>query len=71
LDIIRVVKSRRVKWLGSMGCMEQKGNAYRGLPGKPEATRLHGRRSHRWEGNVKIDLKRIGWVGIDHWANLN
>jgi hypothetical protein len=51
-----------------MGCMGQKRNAYRGLPGKPEATRLRGRR--RWEDIVKIDLKRIGWVGIYHWANV-
>jgi hypothetical protein len=49
-----------VKWLGSMGCMGQKRNAYRGLSGKPEATRLHGRRSHRWEDNIKIDLKMGG-----------
>jgi hypothetical protein len=59
LDIIRVVKSRRVKWLGSMGCMGQKRNAYWGLPGKPEETRLRGSRSRRWEDTVKIDLKRI------------
>jgi hypothetical protein len=65
-----VVKSRRVKWLGSIGCMGWKRNAYQGLPGKPEAPRLCARRGRRWEVSVKIDFKKIGWVGIDHWANL-
>jgi len=51
------VKSRRVKWLGSMGCMGQKRNACWGLPGKPEATRLLVKCSRRWGDNVKIDLK--------------
>jgi hypothetical protein len=45
LDIITVVKSRRVKWLG---CVGQNRNAHWGLPGEPDAARLRGKSSCRW-----------------------
>jgi hypothetical protein len=41
-------------------------NAYRILVGKPEGNRRLGRHRHRWENNIKIDLRaRIGWYGLD------
>jgi hypothetical protein len=52
LDIYRVIKSRRMKLLGSVGCRRQNS----GLLGKPEANRPLGRPSHRWEDNIKMDL---------------
>jgi 3-oxoacyl-ACP reductase-like protein len=43
--------------------------AYRILVGKPEVKRPLGRPRRRWEGNVKIELREIGWVGM-YWIDL-
>jgi hypothetical protein len=37
--------------------------------GKPVGKRLPGRRRHRWEDNIKMDLREIGWSGMN-WVNL-
>jgi hypothetical protein len=42
-----------------------KTNAYRILVGKPEGSRPLGRPRRRWVDNIKIDLREIGWYGID------
>jgi hypothetical protein len=42
---------------------------YRILIGKPEGKRPFGRRRHRWKDNVKMDLREIGWEGVD-WIHL-
>jgi hypothetical protein len=44
-------------------------NAYRILVGKPEGKRPLRRPRHRWEDNIKMDLREIGWGGID-WIDL-
>jgi hypothetical protein len=46
-----------------------KQNAYRVLVGKPEGKRQLGRPRRRWENNVKMDLRGIGWGGAD-WIVL-
>jgi hypothetical protein len=45
--------------------MVEKRNAYRILVGKPEGKRPLGRPRRRWVDNIKIDLREIGWGGID------
>jgi hypothetical protein len=45
--------------------MEAKRNAYRILVGKPEGKRSLGRPRRRWVDNFKIDVKKIGWAGMD------
>jgi hypothetical protein len=45
--------------------MEEKGNAYRILVGKPEGKRPLGRPRRRWVDNIKINLIEIGWGGMD------
>jgi hypothetical protein len=47
----------------------EKRNAYRILVGKPEGKRPHGRRRCRWVDSIKIDLREIGWDGMD-WIDL-
>ena len=47
-----------------MAHMREIENAYRGLLGKTERKRLHGRPRRRWEGNVKMVLKAMGWKGV-------
>jgi hypothetical protein len=49
--------------------MGEKRNAYRILVGKPERKRPLGRQRRRWVDNIKIDLKEIGWNGVD-WIYL-
>jgi hypothetical protein len=49
--------------------MGEKRNAYRILVGKPEAKRLLGRLRRRWEGNIKMVFREIGWDGMD-WIDL-
>jgi hypothetical protein len=49
--------------------MGEKRNAYRILVGKPEGRRPLGRSRCRWVDNIKMDLKEIGWDGVD-WVDL-
>jgi hypothetical protein len=46
-----------------------KRNAYRIFAGKPEGKRPLGRPRRRWENNFKMDLREIGWDGMD-WIDL-
>jgi hypothetical protein len=56
-SIIRMIKSRRMKW------------ACRILVGKPEGRRPLGRSRRRWEDNIKMDLRERGWDGVA-WTGL-
>jgi hypothetical protein len=64
-NIIRMIKSRRVKWTGHVPRMGQKKKLYMILVGKPEGRRSLGRSRCRWVDNIKIDLNEIGWDGMD------
>jgi hypothetical protein len=55
-DIIRVIKSRRLRWAEHIAYMGERGRAYRILLGKPEGRRPLGRLRRRWEDNIKVDL---------------
>jgi hypothetical protein len=56
-NIIRMNKSRRMRWAGPEARMGDPRNAYRILVGKPEGERRLGRRRRRWEDNIKMDLR--------------
>jgi hypothetical protein len=45
--------------------MGEKRNAYNILVGKPDVKRPLGRSRHRWVDNIKMDLRGIGWGGMD------
>jgi hypothetical protein len=68
-NIIRMIKSRRMRWAGHVARMGEKRNAYRILVGKPEGRGPLGRPRRRWVENIKIDLREIGWDGVD-WIDL-
>ncbi|KAJ4448532.1 hypothetical protein ANN_10550 [Periplaneta americana] len=60
-DIIRNIKSRRLRWAGHVARMGESRNAYRVLVGRPEGKRPLGRPRRRWEDNIKMDLREVGY----------
>jgi hypothetical protein len=68
-NIIRVIKTRRLRWAGHMARMGERRGAYRIPAGRPERRRPLGRHWRRWEDNIKMDLREVGWGGMD-WINL-
>jgi hypothetical protein len=66
-SIIRMIKSKRMRWVGHIAGMGAKKNAYRILMGKTEGKRPLGRPRHMWVDNIKMDLREIGrgWYGLD------
>jgi hypothetical protein len=68
-NIIRMIKSRRMRWPGYVARLGATRNAYRMLVGKPEGKRPLGRPRRRWVDNIKTDLRKIGCSGMD-WIEL-
>jgi hypothetical protein len=66
-NIIRVIKSRRMRWAGHVARMGEGRGAYRILVGRPEGRRPLGRPRRRWEDNIKMDLQEVGWGA---WTGL-
>jgi hypothetical protein len=64
-----VIKSRRMRWVGYVARMRERSGVYRVLVGKPEGKRPLVRPSHKWEDNIKMDLKEVVWAGMD-WSDL-
>jgi hypothetical protein len=58
-SIIRMTKSRRMRWAGHVARIEAKMNACRILVGNPEGKRPLGRPRRRWVDNIKMDLTEI------------
>jgi hypothetical protein len=67
--MIKVMKSRKMRWVGHVARMGEKGNAYRIFVGKPEGKRPLGRPRRTWMDNIKMDLREIGWDGVD-WIDM-
>jgi hypothetical protein len=59
-DIIRQVKSRRMRWVGHVARMGEERKVYKVLVGKPEGKRPLGRPRRRWEDEIRMDLREIG-----------
>jgi hypothetical protein len=71
-NIIRQIKSRRMRWAGHVARMEEEIKLYKVLVGKPEGKRPLGRPRHRWEDGIRMDLTEIGlgvWIGFD-WLRI-
>ena len=78
-NIVRVMKSRRMRWAGHVARMGEERGAYRVLEGKPEGKRPLGRPRRRWVDNIRMDLQEVGcghvdWIGLaqdrDGWRKL-
>jgi hypothetical protein len=68
-NIVRVIKSRRMRWAGHVARMGEGRGVYRVLAGRPEGKRPLGRPRRRWEDNMKLDLREIGIDGAN-WIQL-
>jgi len=64
-NIVRVIKSRRMRWAGHVARMGERRGVYRVLVGKPEGKSPAGRPRHRWEDNIKMDLQEVECVSMD------
>jgi hypothetical protein len=65
LNIVRVIKSRRMRWAGHVAHMGEGRGVYRALGGRPKGKRPLGRPRHRWEDNIKMDLRETGIDGAN------
>jgi hypothetical protein len=78
-NIVRVIKSRRMRWAGLVARMGEERGVYRVLVGKSEGKRPLGRPRRRWVDNIRMDLQEVGcgyvdWIGLaqdrDRWRTL-
>jgi hypothetical protein len=69
LNIVRVIKSRRMRWVGNVTCMGEGRGVYRVLVGRPEGKRPLARPRRRWEDNIKMNFREIGIDGAN-WIQL-
>jgi hypothetical protein len=63
--IIRVIKSRRMRWAGLVARMGERRVVYRVLVGKLEGKRPLGKLRRRWEDNIKLDHQEVGYGCMD------
>jgi hypothetical protein len=69
-NIVRVIKSRKMRWAGHVARMEEGRGVYRVLVGRPEVKRPLGRPRRRWKDKFKTDLREIGIDGTN-WIRLS
>jgi hypothetical protein len=78
-NIVRVIKSRRMRWAGHVARMGEERGACRVLVGNPEGRRPLERPRRRWVDNIMMDLQEVGygyvdWIGLaqdrDRWRTL-
>ena len=78
-NIVRVIKSRRMRWAGHVARMGEERGLCSVLVGKPEGKRPLGRPRRRWVDNIRMDLQEVGcgyvdWIGLaqdrDRWRTL-
>jgi len=78
-NIVRVIKSRRMRWAGHVARVREERGVYRFLVGKPKGKRPLGRPCRRWVDNIRMDLQEVGcgymdWVWLaqdtDRWRRL-
>ena len=68
-NIVRVIKSRRMRWAGHVARRGKRRGLYRILVGIPEGRRPLVKTWPRWEDDVKMDLQEVGCRGMD-WIEL-
>jgi hypothetical protein len=69
-NIVRVIKSRRMRWAGHVARMGEGRGVYRVLVGRPKGKRPLGRPRHRWEDNIKMEFREIVVNGVNGFSWL-
>jgi hypothetical protein len=69
LNIVQVIKLRRMRWAGHVARMGERTGIYRVSVGKPERQRSPRRPRHRWEDNINMNLQEVG-CGCMDWIKL-
>jgi hypothetical protein len=64
-NIVRVIKSRRMRWAGHVACMREGRGVYRVLVGSLKRKRPLGRPKHRWEDDIKVYFRETGIDGMN------
>jgi hypothetical protein len=64
-NIIRQIKSRRMRWAGHVARMGEERKVYGVLVGKPGEKKPLGRPRCRWEDGIRTDLREIGWGSVE------
>ena len=67
--LIRVIKSRRLRWAGHVARMEEGRRVFKILTGKPTGKRPSGRPTRRWKENIRMGLAEIG-INAGNWVDL-
>ena len=70
-NIVRMIKSRRMRWAGHVARMGEESGVIRVLVRKPEGKRPLGKPRRRWGDNIRTDLEEVGcgfmdWIGLAH-----
>jgi len=77
--IVRVIKWRRMRWVGHVARVDEERGLYRVLVGKPEGRSPLGKHRRRWVDNIRMDLQEVGcgymdWIGLaqdrDRWRTV-
>jgi len=68
-NIVRVIKSRKMRWAGHVARIGERRGVFRVLVGNPKGKRPLGRPKRRWEDNIKMDVQKVGCGGMD-WIEL-
>jgi hypothetical protein len=68
-DIIRQIKSSRMRWAGHVARMREERKMYKVLVGRPEGKRPLGKPRRKWEDGTRMDLRETGWGSIE-WIQL-
>ena len=68
-NIVRVIKSRRLRWAGHVARMEEGRSAFKIFTGKPTVKRHLGRPRRRWEDNIRMDLEERG-INAGNWVDF-
>jgi hypothetical protein len=61
---MRMMKPRRIRWVGHVACLGEVRNAYKGLVGRTEGKRPSRRYRHTCGADIKMDFKEMGWEGV-------
>ena len=74
-NVVRVIKSRRMRWAGHVARMGEEWGVYKVLVGKPEGRRPMGKPRRRWVHNIRMDLQEVGcgymdWIGLAQDRNM-